>query len=1214
MKLIQHVLSIRCLIQQAFENRFERLGLKCTGEQPIETLPEERQEARRRLDDIIANHKESGNDYQTAREETIRECVFTLFNRIAAIKVMEDRELFPEIIRRRTEHAGRSFAHNAWLEEHPEERSAEREGLKHFLNDKFEELGVRLPIYKSDYPYALLPTADELFRILEAFNAVEQDIDCGEDIWKGDDILGWMYENFNQVEKKAHKESKDDTEYDKVSLQSQFYTPKWVVKFLVDNTLVKQYLEMYPSSPLREKYQVANAPELSPFPAPGVTAKKVEELRLIDPACGSGNFLLYACGVFYDLYQDQVDNFGANYSRRDIPKSILENNLYGVDLDERAVQLTQLSLYIKAWQLGGRRMNFPKHLNVVSTAFTLPSFDNVKMALMMGDEWKDVELDTLRMVWNDLQNAYKFGSLIRVEETFDRLLPVDADDMFAHQWKQKMFSFKRIAIEKLRHQLANSSSNPYSLSKVNDAMTFLDILTNKFDVAVANPPYTDSADFGKELKEFVEANYRRPLKFNTNLYAAFIKRCYELTDEDGKMGMIHPLTFMYIKTFEDVRKFILDKTHINLFVEYGLDRINMFKGTGYASAPAFYTLDKQFNDTIESIFFNIDINQQEKDKKSSILSAYRDFMEGRKNSRLYCLPQSKLKGIKSFPFIYWISDEFREKFTSYYLDKMSDVVSGMKTGNNEGALRFWWEVTDNHKWAQYTKGGFYNKWYGNNWLKVIIENDFEYIRSQASYSIPRMLKSKGITYNGLGSKGICCRYLDSNTIYDMGSSAVFSSFVFESLAIMNSYLIKYSINCLNPTVNIQPTDIKRLPFVKLEDLQTFDKERLFTLSKQCVLIKKHLCRFSLIEPLYAASPISLSFLPREELVNYYNYENTLLTQILLNEAIINEIVFGIYQLSEHDKQMVLEKEGVPVGSQAVSSAAKEAYLQWIKGNEEFPASEELLSYILHLPEADEVERINDFGILYQSHNDWEEFCIRHQVNPIEAWYQYKQQGVLPAQRTQILAFELITDVIRSILAKDDDGMVPIIDRTGEEQLAVRIEAELIERGYQPAHISAIFNLLDMPLDKYLQNKFFQQLSDHLNLFMYLPKTPFIWHISSGEHHALELYVSIYKWSRDNCYRLKSVYAGNRDSALRDRLSVLEGQYDVASKMEADEIRLQLRELAAFCDKIDDLLASGYDPKLDDGVGKNIAPLQKRKMLSYEVLNPGQLKKYLNADW
>ena len=685
-------------------------------------------------------------DYAQARKETIRECVFTLFNRIAAIKVMEDKELFPEIIRRRTEHAGRSFAHNAWLEEHPEERGAEREGLKHFLSDKFEELGQKLPIYRADYPYAQLPTADELFQIIEAFNAVELDADCGADIWKGDDILGWLYENFNAVEKQAHKDSGNKTEYDKVSLQSQVYTPKWVVKFLVDNTLVKQYLEMYPASPLREKYQVANAPEPSPFPVAGVTAKKMEDIRLIDPACGSGNFLLYACGVFYDLYQDQVENFGADYSRRDIPKLILENNLYGVDLDERAAQLTQLSLYIKAWQLGGRRMHFPEHLNVVSTAFTLPNFDKIEMALLMGDKWEEHEMATLHMVWKDLQNAYKFGSLIRVEETFDRLLPVDANDMFAHQWKQDMFSFKRIAIERLRNQLANISSNPYSLSKVTDALTFLEILTTQFDVAVANPPYTDSADFGAELKEFIENNYKKPLKFNSNLYAAFIKRCCELTGDEGKVGMIHPHTFMYIKTFEDVRKFMIEQTHINVMVDYGLDRVNLF-GPGVLLDATFYTLDKgSVNKNEKGIYFNITNGQQEKCKQASFMQAYADLCAGVGNDRVYHLPQSKLKQIKSYPFIYWISDEFREKFGGESVDDGNlKVVKGLTTSDNNRFLRFWWEIPadytsndyaiDHKKWVRYVKGGPYNKWYGNMWTLLNWEND--------GYEIKNFVDEKG---------------------------------------------------------------------------------------------------------------------------------------------------------------------------------------------------------------------------------------------------------------------------------------------------------------------------------------------------------------------------------------------------------------------------------------------------------------------------------------
>ena len=1215
MKLIQHVLAIRSLIQQAFENRFDRLGLKADGEQPIDNLPEDRQEARRRLNDIMANHLVANEDYAQARTETINECVFTLFNRIAAIKVMEDKELFPEIIRRRTEYAGRSFAHNAWLEEHPEERGAEREGLKHFLSDKFEELGQKLPIYRADYPYAQLPTADELFQIIEAFNAVELDADCGADIWKGDDILGWLYENFNTVEKQAHKDSGNKTEYDKVSLQSQVYTPGWVVKFLVDNTLVKQYLEMYPASPLREKYLVANAPEPSPFSVAGVTAKKMEEMRLIDPACGSGNFLLYACGVFYDLYQDQVENFGADYSSRDIPKLILENNLYGVDLDERAAQLTQLSLYIKAWQLGGRRMHFPEHLNVVSTAFTLPNFDEIEMALLMGDEWQEHEMATLRMVWKDLQNAYKFGSLIRVEETFDRLLPVDADDLFAHQWKQEMFSFKRIAIERLRAQLANISSNPCSLSKVTDALTFLEILTTQFDVAVANPPYTDSADFGAELKAFIENNYKKPLKFNSNLYAAFIKRCCELTGDDGKVGMIHPHTFMYIKTFEDVRKFMIEQTHINVMVDYGLDRVNLF-GPGVLLDATFYTLDKgSVNKNEKGIYFNITNGQQEKCKQASFMQAYADLCAGIDNDRVYHLPQSKLKEIKSYPFIYWISDEFREKFGGSTLVEVSDPKVGINSGSNERYVRFHWEIQNFHRWVNYAKGGPYNKWYGNLWTKVDWNNNGKDI-SNAPKSIMRnsdFYFTEGATYSASGSKGASFRYYPNDGLFDVGGSCVFphkNVCLFYLLSILNSKLTFYVIDCLNPTVNVQVGDIQRVP------ISGMNNQQLASLAKNCVNIKKHLCTYSIIEQNYTQSPIAPNLAPKDALVAYFNYENALLAQVLVNEAIINETVFDIYELSEHDRKMVSEKEGLPVGSMSVSAAAKESYLQWLNTctNEEFKASAEVIDYIQQLPIEDNPDRIDDFDILYQSHNDWEEFCIRHEMNPIEVWYQCQQQAVLPAQRTQSLAFELVTDAIRSVLAKDDDGIVPIIDSTGEEQMAMRIEAELIGRGYQPAHVNALFSLLGMPLDKYLLSRFFQQLSDHLNLFMYLPKTPFIWHISSGEHHALELYVSIYKWSRDNLYRLKSVYAGNRDSALRDRLAVLEGQTDANARMEAEEIRLQLRELADFCTKVDDLLASGYDPKLDDGVGKNIAPLQKRKMLSYEVLNAGQLKKYLNADW
>lgn len=431
----------------------------------------------------------------------------------------------------------------------------------------------------------------------------------------------------------------------------------------------------------------------------------------------------------------------------------------------------------------------------------------------------------------------------------------------------------------------------------------------------------------------------------------------------------------------------------------------------------------------------------------------------------------------------------------------------------------------------------------------------------------------------------------------------------------------YLLESLNPTVNVTQGDIKRVPFACPNNE---DEQIVASLVQSNIDIKKHLCTYSIVEQNYTHSPIGTSSMPTEELSRYFDYENGLLTQILINEAIINRIAFDVYELSEHDRQMVLDKEGVPVGDLSVSQAALDEYKQWLQENQEFPASAEVWEHLDSLAIDNEQPQVSDLEKLYQNNYGWEEFCgsDNHRLNPIEVWYQFRHAGILPPQRSQSLAFELITDVIRTVLSKDDDGVIPLCERMGEEPLDVRIEQELVERGYSGAQISQIIYLLSQSqgsqsLRKYLYERFFQQLSDHLNLFMYLPKTPFIWHLTSGDpasgRSAIDLYVSIYTWSRDTLFRIKSVYVANRENALADRLAAL-NPTSASGKMEAALIKDQQQVLRQFADKIDQLLASGYDPKLDDGVGKNIAPLQKAGLLSYDVLNSGQLKKYLNADW
>ena len=1231
MKLINHVLKIRSLVQQAIDNRFAKMGIKETGLVPVESLPQDLIPKRKKLEDILNNHLTELQDYSKARQETISECTFTLFNKIAAIKVMEEKELFPEVIKRRPENGNKSFAHNLWLEENPGEKSAERQGLKHFLQSKFNELGENFSLYNENYPYSLMPTADELYNILEAFNEVEEDPDCGNDIWKGDDILGWVYENFNSTEKAILKESGEKTEYDKVSLQSQVYTPQWVVKFLVDNSLGKMYLEMFPDSDLVKpnengevKYKIANAPTTRRR-----DVKKMEEIRVIDPACGSGNFLIYTFDLLYDMYVNQVEQYGADYSRRDIPRLILENNIYGVDLDERAVQLSQIALFIKAKERGGRRAKIPSHTNVVSTHFFLPDYSEVESEFVSSGEWDAKQRETIKKIWSDLQNAFKFGTLVRVEEVLNGLsLKEDEGLLFAEEMSENLFSFKRRVTEVLRDQVkayCEKNASEYALTKAEDAMTFLSILSMPFDVVVANPPYTDSADYGEELRCFIEENYKKPWKFNTNLYASFIKRCCELAGANGKVGMVNPPTFMYIKTFEDVRKYLIEKTHINLFVEWGY--LGMFSSFARVDS-AMFTLELGNKDTVSTFIKLNDLYEMK--RKPVLFKAYADYCDGVENDRVFVINQAILKDIKSYPFIYWISDRFRANFKSLDLDSSLAAKQGLATSDNNRFLRFWWEVQpetisrevgDKKKWVFYAKGGPYNKWYGNLWTIVNWDNDGEEIRNTRDENGRQRSRTQneefyfkeGITYTLSGSKGATFRLLPPNCIFDVAGSCLFTTSKFSdlyyALGFLNTPFCFYILDCLNPTVSTQIGDLKRIPFtIPSKDLRSM----VALLAKYNVDTKKHICDYSLIEPSYKGSPITPSGDIDGCIKRFFIYENALMTIILLNESLITANIFDIYALSEHDKKLVLDSQGVPVGSLPVSIEAKEFFLGLID-EYNITVNDGLKEYVEALPISDASEKIEDFYSLYMSNNGWEEFCSRHNVNPINALYQFYLTSDLPSQRSYFLVLELIASSIKELLDTDDDGIIPLVDKIGEEKLSLRLEQYLSEKGFSALEINQLLHPKGFTIEKYLQDCFFGELSDYLNLYQHLPKAPFIWHISSGPEHAIELYVSIYKWSRNSLFRIKSVYAANRESSLKDRLTSLNLENPM-EQMEANRISAQLKEIKAFVAKIDALLADGYDPIIDDGVAKNIAPLQAKGLLSYDVLNASQLKKYLSVDW
>jgi hypothetical protein len=1229
MKLAGHVQHIKDVTYKSFDNLFARLGIRGKQLAGEELIPDHQLSKRAKILELIDNHKEEKDDYPAARERALEELTFTLFNRIAAVKVMEAKTLFPEIITKRPENGDRSFQHKAWLEQHPDMRSEELEGLREFIKHAFDNLGEELALYHKSYPYALLPNTLDLNEIIEAFNAVEKDKKIDDRIWASDDILGWLYESYNNDKKIAFKEDGGKTEYDKVSLQSQVYTPRWVVEFLVNNSLGKLYLEMYPTSNIKNRKKIANAPQKQ-LREP----KPLHEVTLIDPAPGSGNFLLYAFDLFYELYMDQIEFFGADYNEDEIPKLIIEHNLFGIDLDDRAIQLAQLGLYVKAKSIN--RNTSVSSFHVVSSDFYLPDFETVRPLFEDDNVLESGVTDLLKEIWDDLQNAHKFGSLLKIEDRVNRRLEKfkeDPMDLFVQEEMAKYGEFEEEFFPRIRkavQQHANGSTTAFVKEKTLDALTYLEIITQEYDVAVANPPYTDSSDFGADLKKFIEDNYKKPHKFHTNLYASFIKRCTEITNELGYVGMIHPHTFMFIKSYEDVRKYLIDKTHIQSLVDYGLDRVNLF-GPGILLDASFYTFCKRKSDEA-GVYLKITSNQQEKFKKGSFHEALNKVIDGEKYERVYHLLQSKLKLIKGWPFIYWISDGFREKFKAEPLDDVLIIRQGGATGNNERTLRFWWEIDrekiseergDNRDYLIYQKGGPYLKWFGSNWLTVAYNNKkmYEYLKNHGNKlpSEEHYLK-EGVTYCSSGSKGTSFRYMPENQIISGAGPGIYPTDIYSNigyyLGFLNSKMSFYLTKCLNPTVNTTQGDLKRIPFTRP------NKERESIVSKltwENVSLGKEITSQPVIELNYSgalsdiAQANNLNDGCRTIILNDV-FHNTLQ---LINESIINDKVFEVYELSENDKDQVVESEGRSIGEYPLLPAALTGFKNAIKDSEF--VTEELWEKLEQIEQDEQViqrkEKLEkEFPKLYQSNYGFEEFCIKNEVNPINAWYWFKEGGIVPQQRAHDIALEFLADLLRDVLMEDEDGMIPLVRNAGEEILIDRLERNMREKGFSTAQVSQLDGLLGKPLNEYLQEHFFEELSDHLNLFMYLPKTPFIWHLSSGPNKGFECYLVIYKWSRDNLLSLKSVYIEKRERALKNRLTDVGDRSDAASQNERDTIQKQLEEIEEFKEKIDDLIASGYDPILDDGVGKNIAPLQKRGMIPYDVLTKSQLKKYLNADW
>ncbi|HON28397.1 MAG TPA: BREX-1 system adenine-specific DNA-methyltransferase PglX [Mesotoga infera] len=1226
------IIQIRETLERSYPLLLKQCGITESGDMG-RSLPGSEELREQILPIVQADEKQLG--IKEAREKFVQEASFTTLNRLVGLKVMEARGLLERTyVTKSIDTGGKSEAHYLYLSRNPQVQREQGQGINTVLKEIFQELSQELPQLYNGSRYGFLPRPNDTVTVIDQINSIDPEE------WLKDDIIGWVYQYYNVAERQLLKDSKAKIDQSNVHYQSQQYTPNWVVKHIVDNTLGRYYLEMYPDSQLYEEIEI-------PVPKEKLKRerepKKLEELKVLDPACGSGNFLLYSFELLHKMYLDR------GYDPGEVSSLILKNNLYGIDLDDRAAQLTILSLYLKARTLDRHKRRYT--MNVVSAAFHLS--DSLELTAVRNRYRSDTTVqDFIDLIWEQLSDASAIGSLLDITGELEKLKEKrkKADVMFFREedWRETEIR----VLEDIKG--AVSSNREYG-EYIEQGMNFAELLIQKYDVVIANPPYLDSADMTDEYKKFLKDRFKG---FDKNLYAAFIKRCADFAVEGGYVGMITPQTYMFISSYDETRKWILNKNQLIDFAHFGLGGV-----FGEALVDtAVIVLEKAPPNSDECVFFNLVKFERgnAKTKREALKEAVEAISNGKECAYVHLLNQFEFKKIPGYPFVYWISDRIRELFRKYKpLEKFANVVQGLATADNDRFLRFWWEVrqedisldyrTDRKKWVPYAKGGPYNKWYGNLWWAINWEDsgkelkDFSgsVIRNESYYF------REGLTYTLTTSSGPTYRQMPINHIFDVKGSAIFpkTGSDKEFLSVLTSRLFSYMSLSIRPNVDFQVGDLKTIPipdpsalgskaisageirdllgsFAFHSPLSTLNSVTLSSLAQDCIELKKELYCFHVMERDFKHDPLTWGLKElREEgrpvrvkdaLKRFFIHKADLEARLLINEAVNDELVFKLYGLLPEDLTLtdiithsglltgrtqdassvpyaavleVLESEGVPAG----------AYPARDLNEDERKTLKKLYLKHRHDRGSGKSEAITgmEFGIV-------EELASALKVSPVTVVEELAKIDALPSEAVKDVLSEHIQALTIEIMREDNDGILSLSTDTAETSLPTRIVKKWRELGIGDTY-DELENLLGKKLEEYLLKDFFK---DHSKRFM---GRPIIWHLVSDKA-SVNFFVLHHIWCYDRMLLLRSKYLGDVNRTLENTLAT------ETDEKKRERLMEKMEELERLAISLDELSDGSYLPEIDGGVAKNIAPLQKKGLLKHDPLSPKMVAKMLKVEW
>lgn len=1138
---------------------------------------------------------------EEGRENVIDRVAYTWFNRLVALRFMDANDFQPLGIRVVSPADGETLpallqtVRNGHI---PDDLPVKREKINDLLMGRIPSNNSQEEVYRMllvgacnhlhkifpflfehihDYTELLLP--DDLlsqFSVLEDLRNGMSAEDCAEV-----EILGWLYQFYISELNAELIGSKKKYRKEDLAPASQLFTPKWIVQYMVDNTLGQVWAETNPDSKVMETLEFYIKPDYNDLLKPR-ERKSIEEIRFFEPCVGSGHILAYAFDVYYKIYEEE------GYNPSEIPELIITKNLFGVDIDERAAQIASFVLLMKG------RQKYRRFLSKVERSNIQPNISY----------YQDFDFD------EKFKNAKSLGSLIQVE-------------------KEEVEKFK-------------FEENSLFSERQNELYKLYQLLGQRYDVVVTNPPYISSNRMEDGLKKYVNKMYPTT---KSDLFATFILRCLELVNDRGLTGYMTPFVWMFISSYEKLREEIIENHFINNLVQLE------YSGFDGATVPiCTFTLR---NDDIEGgkgSYIRLSDFKGPETQAPKTLEA----IQNPNSAWFYTKKHKVFKKIPGSNLGYWLSNKAIRNFDREKISNYATSSPGIRTGRDNIFIRSWQElkwgsIKTNSKskedlneadWFPVTRGGKFRKWYGNTENMIYGKNEFSKIKTICrDYRLrnDQFYFKKGITWTMITSASTGFRICQPGTLYGNGGPTLFTKHFNYTIGLLNSNSVKYYLKVLNPTLNYTKTDIENLPLIiGINDHVTKLVESSINISKNEWSYQETSWEFHLNELIRLKNEGELRTM-EETFQVFKTYWSKQFKQLHQNEEELNKEFIHIYGLEEElspdvalsditilkdeldKKKLAKLSEGYSSGWMLVDRGQwAEDRGQWagVRGQESEGSEQKSVVSSQKLNDSKmewRLEQQNPYPVLPFDKREIIRQFVSYAVGCMMGRYSLDKEGLILANQGETLedywrivnGSQLMVDGEKLIvddedqklktknqkpetMKPDDDAIIPVLDDEWfEDDIASQFK-EFLRVSFGQESYQENLQFVEDALGRNIRDYFIRDFyTDHIRCYQ---KRPIYWQFSSPSG-AFNVLVYMHRYNQDTLNLIYNdylhEYKNKLENALeRQKILKTEGTAREQTQALKEEARIAkvLVELQEYERELYKLIQSGgVSIDLDDGV-------------------------------